>query len=257
MNLKSFDDGFSLIEVAIALAVMGVVAGLALPPLLSILQINKIKTTEMHQEAVMTALAAYTLRTGNLPCPANSLNPGLTPERCEGSEQCIGTVPYQTLGIPEKYAKDGFQQFMVYAIEPKFSFVSSKGVSTREGVQMKNTKADIACRAIELNLSLTVINENNQEILVNKNDENFPAVVLLSQGSSANDSAMGPDENINIDNNLTFVDRPYSTNPKNLHRHILKWATRDFLLGHYGQFSCPAHRATEPPSTPPINYNLR
>jgi prepilin-type N-terminal cleavage/methylation domain-containing protein len=245
------DAGFSLIEAALALAIMGIVAGLAIPALLNMLQIGKIKTTHAHQEAVMTALATYALRKGYLPYPADPTNPGVECEGLVQSKGAIGGIPYITLGIPEKYAKDGFNHPMIYAVpkyyrESEFDHIkkyiqdvlasNARDIDTSD---IKNFSKDIlVCFQGRNDSYIDVINMANQNLFLSSD--------LLSSTDKIEDhssSGEGAGEIINHNNNLEFMDRPYSTQPKDKHRHILKWVSRDFLMAHYGHISCPAIRA--------------
>jgi prepilin-type N-terminal cleavage/methylation domain-containing protein len=254
-SLHRAEAGFSLLEMSLVLAIMGVIIGLSLPPLLQMQHVTKVKMTEQHQEAVMIALAGYALRTGYLPCPSDPRTPGEARSSCHTHmAQAIGGIPYLTLGIPEKYAQDGFYQPLIYAVVPALTnpyhndrIVAENrlendqelGITTAEGNEWSHATG--FCSRHMAGDPLIVRNPYGQPVQGHSKHD-FLAVVLLSRGEQGINEPPSETERINLDPHLTFVDYPYSTNSIALHRHRLKWASRDFLISYYGRFSCAALR---------------
>lgn len=110
-------QGFSLIEVAIAMIIFSICLG----GMLTILQHNHLSqqavTTNTHQTTLIKALNRFYSHHGRLPCPSTpQADNGFELGRCSGSHQQIGIVPYKTLGIPASTIKDGYGHHFTYAV---------------------------------------------------------------------------------------------------------------------------------------------
>jgi prepilin-type N-terminal cleavage/methylation domain-containing protein len=130
--------GFSLMEMCIVLILMGVVLSATFSLVRSYRRISKEEVTRLHQQKIMQALCSYFFRRQCLPYPSDSKerigesyaatvlddpdNPYCV--RYVGTKICgsfdryaIGIVPFKTLGLPEKVAKDGFGHWITYGVE--------------------------------------------------------------------------------------------------------------------------------------------
>ncbi|MDB5492028.1 MAG: hypothetical protein JWO78_1877, partial [Micavibrio sp.] len=158
------EKGFTLIEIAIGMIIIGLLA----VPYLQTYQAWKLKTitkeTSDNASAVQSALAKYATRYGHYPLPANpSLASGAAGDGVEvavgGVGTCslastgvcrstttwtgahgqttvlIGTVPYATLGLPLKNTYDGYKNRFKYAVTelmtkapPTYTFSNDDGI---------------------------------------------------------------------------------------------------------------------------------
>lgn len=142
---KSFaarsEGGFSLMEVAIALAVIGVLAA----PFINqynIYQENKIRTeSKDNLSVVRSALQKYAVNNGRYPLPSDKNMvtgvPGYGEESITPITACtlnsaticrtttgslgsapvlVGTVPFAAIGISEQYTFDGYKRKFTYAV---------------------------------------------------------------------------------------------------------------------------------------------
>lgn len=130
--------GFTLIELAVVIAITGVIlvmaAGFALP----LMQTAKRIETEEKIEKVSRALAFYAIRNNRLPCPAvpdrGAANPPFGYERGSGAggddipADCTmaaanwnGIVPFATIGLTEGDVTDGYGNPFTYAVSPAFA----------------------------------------------------------------------------------------------------------------------------------------
>ena len=103
--------GFTILELAITLAVMAMLASAVLVPLVAQIQQRKIAATEKILEQAMEALLGYAAATGRLPCPA--VDTGVNPTGVEAfattptpgtvangiCASFIGFLPAVTLGF--------------------------------------------------------------------------------------------------------------------------------------------------------------
>ena len=98
--LKSPEEaGFSLLEMAIVLLIVGLLLGGLIMPLSSRMDQQKIDTTRQQLEQVRQALVGYALAHDALPCPATPASSGLASATGTGCTRQHGFVPAVTLGL--------------------------------------------------------------------------------------------------------------------------------------------------------------
>ena len=112
--------GFSLIEIAIVLVIVGLMIGGLVTPLTVQLEQRKVAETQKALDEAKEALSGYALRYGYLPCPAISAVNGLEDRRgtrCTG-EKRAGFLPWATLGLRQG---DSWNNLFRYSVTPAFS----------------------------------------------------------------------------------------------------------------------------------------
>lgn len=227
---SSCEAGFSLLELAIVLVILGLIGGLSLPLLTT--QINRTATlkTRSHQDYALNAIAAYVEKNKKFPCPAephiSGAGYGVAQIQCRG-QKAKGILPFKTLGISEIYARDGFKRLMTYGIEPEF---------TKKDTALQNEKGGF----------ITVQKEGGESViappLMGDKNPNCIAFVLISHGESGIGSYHGngqttrnlsespsPHKRENFDENFVFIE-------SNQTDDILRWESRDQFLKHYVKF---------------------
>jgi len=223
----SREAGFSLLEVAIVLVILGIIGGMSLPLLMAHLNRNTHLKTRSHQDYALNAIAAYVEKNRRFPCPADPQVTG--PEYGAAQVQCRnqkakGILPFKTLGIGEAYARDGFKRLMTYVIEPEL---------TKKDTTLQNERGGF----------ITVKNEEGESVLAVplKDDRNPNAIafVLISHGESGMGAYLGKGQvgkisggtssahkRENFDDNFVFIESPQTDD-------ILRWESRDQFLKHY------------------------
>lgn len=204
---SSSESGFSLLELAIVLLILGTIAGFGIPLLTAHMTRMAITKTRAHQDYVVDALAMYVEKHRRLPCPAAShiqgMNFGIAQESCR-MEKAQGIVPFKTLGISESYARDGFKRFMTYVVEPE---LAKKLINPQE----------------EAGGLITVKNDEGYNVLASnkqgEKNQNYIAFVIVSHDQE------GP----KTGNAFTFTEG-------NASNQILRWESRDQFFKHYVQF---------------------
>lgn len=102
--------GFTLIELAVALAVLAIMTGSLLGSLRVYVEQRDVQQTEQQLARVIDALYGYALVNGHLPCPASEADPGSpaygVEDARDGAGNCPtlagdGVVPWKTLGMTE------------------------------------------------------------------------------------------------------------------------------------------------------------
>ncbi|MBB3121222.1 type II secretion system protein [Pseudoduganella violacea] len=118
--MKTKNAGFTLVEMAIVLVIVGLMVGGLLAPLSSQLEQRRTADTQKTLEEAREALLGFALRNGYLPCPAISAANGLEDRdgsRCTG-ERRQGFLPWATLGLPKL---DSWGHLFRYSVTPAFS----------------------------------------------------------------------------------------------------------------------------------------
>lgn len=108
--MKKHIIGSILIEIAIGISVMGVIAGLTMSHFSSQRKLNRHKVTKDNIEATTMAIAAFLAKNNRLPKPANDYNGN------EGDENGK-YVPYKALNIQPRMAMDGNGNNLIYVAE--------------------------------------------------------------------------------------------------------------------------------------------
>ncbi len=124
----SRSKGFSLVELAVALAIIALLLAGALIPFSTQIEVRNVADTQRAMESVREAIIGFAQATGRLPCPAN----GSTPAGAAGAGTevkpflpcsfAFGVVPWTTLGVPET---DAWGRRFSYGVSPAFADMSS------------------------------------------------------------------------------------------------------------------------------------
>ncbi len=224
LNARAFfhdSSGMTLVEVAIVLAILGILGGLSLPLLTKQLAIKRVLKTQENQEKVLNSLAIFVLHHGRLPCPAKPSKEGESLKRCDSREQSIGLVPYETLGLSKAEASDGSKRTLTYMVEPALT-------------RTAQLRGDFGyCDAVGTFLQL--LNEDHTPVVKNTHDP--IAVVILDSSWFEALRQMG-DLVVNPTQMSLTLGRlvPSLSNASSTH---IAWATRHRLVGWYGKFPCP------------------
>lgn len=126
--------GFTLLELAIVLVIVGILAGASLMALKAPIESTHVATTNTRLQTIRDALKAFKELNGRLPCPAD---PALATSHasygvengtigtCTGgsvlsaSNVVEGGIPFVALGLPAQFTYDGWGRRIVYAVYAK------------------------------------------------------------------------------------------------------------------------------------------
>lgn len=105
--VKKYNFGFSLVEMAIVLMIVGLLLGGLLVPLSAQIEQRNNADTQKSLAEIKEAIIGYALANGQLPCPADpSVATGLTDAGIARTPPCTGAnstgvLPWATLGVSE------------------------------------------------------------------------------------------------------------------------------------------------------------
>ena len=134
--LKKYQSGFTLVELAVVVVIIGIMATAGLAALNSQLASANISVTKKKQEAIKDALITYLGKNKRLPCPAidNTGNESRiatnTPANCTGY---FGLLPYAELGLSKSVALDGWDNFFSYAVSQQWTLTYSASTPVAGG----------------------------------------------------------------------------------------------------------------------------
>jgi len=115
-------SGFTLVEIAIVLLIVGLMIGGLIAPLSSQLEQRRVTDTRRVMDEAREALFGFALRNGYLPCPAISAANGLEDRTDNACNKRYGYLPWATLGVGRL---DGWGRLMGYTVTPQFAHSAS------------------------------------------------------------------------------------------------------------------------------------
>lgn len=235
-RMRQRERGFTLLEMAIVLAIVGLLIGMAVPLLGQMMTSTRSKATRSHLETIEQALVIYVRNTGRLPCPGDPSASTLGDEsnNCNSSKKADGIVPFRTLGLQQTVAEDGYGHYFTYHVATSFA---SSSLST-----------DITTGFCTQTSGLTVNDGNGTSVA------STPiAYILVSPGENGygrysppsnkrvDTSSEGNFEAENANDDTTFVDTtPIASGVTNgPFDDVVAWRTRDQIGDDVQQYGCP------------------
>jgi prepilin-type N-terminal cleavage/methylation domain-containing protein len=200
--MKIRRDGFTLIELAIAVFVLALLLSSILVPLSTQVNQRKISDTQRIHDDIKEALTGFAIANGYLPCPAISATNGQedrTAGVCTGGKR-QGFLPWVTLGVPKL---DAWGHVFRYSVTPAYASSASPFTLT--------TASDI-----------TIQTRDGTGAIINLTNVNGVPAVVLSQGKNGYGSfddqgvtqalptdwpTSNLDENTNATGTTAFVNR--------------------------------------------------
>jgi len=117
-HLPQQQAGFTLVEIAIVLLIVGLMIGGMIAPLSSQLEQKRVAETLRIMDESKEALFGFALRNGYLPCPAISAQDGREDRAGSQCAKRYGYLPWATLGTSRL---DGWGRLMGYSVTPAFA----------------------------------------------------------------------------------------------------------------------------------------
>ena len=192
--------GFTLIELAISLAIVGLLLTMFIVPLGTQYDQRRINDTQKQLELISEAILGFAVTNGRLPCPATPNTPNTTAGA--GTENkpgttctlSVGVLPWATLGLPET---DAWGRRFTYRI------TQSMGADPAGGLQASFTLAtngDINVRATSAGV---LVASNMVAVIVSHGKNGLGGY----QPSGAQLAGAAADELENADGDAEFVSK--------------------------------------------------
>lgn len=194
-------SGFTLIELAVAIFIIGLMLGSIITPITSRMAVRQTQTAQQKLSEIKDAILGFAATNGYLPCPdtGNDGQENVSGSSCSAT---VGSLPYATLGVDAKY--DPWGNRFRYAIESNFAKRSPTSLTL-------STQANI--RVCTSSACSTVLTNNDPS-----NPGSEAAFVVLSHGPNgygaikadtgiANTSPTSADETKNLGATAQFVYR--------------------------------------------------
>ncbi len=159
-------QGFSLIQVSISLLIIGIISAIGLSQLSLIQKVYATQKTQANIDFIIKTLGLYcSINEQQLPYPSKiNSDIGLQSESMKNS---FGIIPFKSLGIMEKSAKDGNGRWLLYKMNAKFC----KPKSGKSGTKLPDRYDDLAFIIKSQNV------KNEDEILISYNETTLLALV--------------------------------------------------------------------------------
>jgi prepilin-type N-terminal cleavage/methylation domain-containing protein len=112
------EQGFTLVELAISLAVLGLLLAAIISLLSTRTDRSAFDLTEKRQKIIVRALNNFAQQNNRLPCPSdpNGVNLGLARPTCPAPANRDGVLPFRDLGLTQDQATDGYGNPFTYIV---------------------------------------------------------------------------------------------------------------------------------------------
>jgi type II secretory pathway pseudopilin PulG len=231
------ERGFSILEIAVVIAILGFLAFLVAPILSSTVNFSRLRETRTRLDPLKTAIVAFVAANNRLPCPAveslasadaNYGREAATPGTCTGATALAGgavrgVVPWVALGLPADVATDAYGRLFTYIVTTSQTNLTANTVPGMTGVITVHSATPVA-----------VANQVNTG--------NLAVAAVISHGSNGAGGfnpgsgartplPVGADELENTDTaNVAIVDKGFSDVAANPFDDIVLWLTPGDLL---------------------------
>lgn len=239
-------SGFSLIEIAVVLFIVGIVLTATITALNSLSIGAREKSTRTKQEAIKSALSTFLVRNNRLPCPADikiatgGLQNGVeaaTPGTCtevnlggvnsSGAAPNVvktGAIPWASLGLPEEASLDASGNRFTYQVMANATNLNADTVSGMLGaISIHSAGLGVAGAAPagnQINDCSVAPSTYNPcgavAVIVSHGVNGFGAYTTAGQQVPIPGTVIGNDERENANGDNRFVIKSYSdidTNP--------------------------------------------
>jgi len=200
--------GFTLVELAIVVAVIALLLGSLLVPLTTQVEQRNVADTDTRLQQGQQALIGYAMLNGRLPRPAVSASNGVEQGPCATEQACTGYLPWVSLGVSQT---DAWGKLLRYSVSPEFAnapfnltttALNPKTVFTRDGT------------GIQIALASSVV-----AVVMSYGANNFGTTVdgtAITNTSATNTDEQNNDTEFNscgwVANCTSFWGRPVATN---------------------------------------------
>ena len=218
LNNHKIQSGFTLLEMAVVLVIIGLLLGGVLMPLSSQHSQKNIKTTEVSLQNAYDALLGYAIINGRFPCPATNSSNGL-PVPNVATTSCSqehGFLPAREIGVSGNFNSnnlvlDAWANPIRYSLASVNSGEYSSAIQGSPVVNGYRICSQSSC--------------NSDEVLSEKN-----IAVICSTGKNGAQTTASSNQRENIDGDTDFVLAEYSEAVGNEFDDICRWVTPNHVV---------------------------
>jgi prepilin-type N-terminal cleavage/methylation domain-containing protein len=242
MKTNYFSQGFTLIEMAMVIFILGLMMTAFLEPLATRVEEEQRNNTQIQLDDIEEVLYGYVLRNNHLPCPDCTDGTGtcaaaaaaIPDETNDGVEDTVaagggltcatetGNLPWGTLGVK---GKDEWDNYFTYHVEKTFA---DRDNATTDGTPLQAGCAGISAT---LGVSFSLCSDGDITVLDSAGGNNVATnitAIVVSHGKNWGNSTSA-DEAENTDGNAVFVDKDYSQATGAEYDDILIWISPHIL----------------------------
>ena len=157
--------GFTLIELAFVLVIVGLLVGMGGQLLPMLVKQNKLKESRAMVQETKTAIIGYALATGRLPYASSN------EDGSESGGRLNGYIPYATLGIR---GSDTYTKTLFYAVDPHLTATATTGeFKTHLNELISGVHApDLFCDSGNIKAAFVVLSSGYNGTADSPNDDN-------------------------------------------------------------------------------------
>lgn len=250
--------GFTLIEMAIVLVVIGLIVSGGLVAIGPVVENANIKASNQNMDRVEQALVLHVIRYGCLPCPAGPAEPatgtyapgqavsGTTAYTtgCAVTGACAfspgvgrGVVPWVNLGISEADASDAFGTRFSYAVTPALALAAS---GTTAGMLRVTSAYPAGTLQVTAYNGTTIITDVAAYVLIGHGPDRGGGNAIGTGTATGVPPYSSTAETGNADGNEPFVqdDSRLDKSGTTYFDDIVRWRSAPFVIQQCGANSC-------------------
>lgn len=239
MKTKYFAQGFTLIELAMVLFILGLLLSSFLAPLAARVEQKERNDTEVQLKEIKDVLFGYVIRQGQFPCPdcrsdsegtcvAADVDDGFEDRNLGECKSEVGNLPWNDLGVGEN---DAWGQHFTYRVSEDFAD-DTDGAAGATGCLSTTTSG----------ISFSLCSDGDIEVwnLEDNTDTDFaiiatdiPAIVISHGKNYLDTPSVQEEENYedgSVGNTIrTFVDKDYSEDATEGFDDLMIWISPHVL----------------------------
>lgn len=191
--------GFSLIEMAVVMVVLGLALGGLLAPLSQQMESNDRKQAQAQLKTIKEALLGHAMAEGRLPCPDTNGDGQENTQIVSGQQVCIrayGQLPYHALAVGRE---DPWSQPYAYFVTAEFA---------------DDDETTPSCASAPTGVSFALCAAGNLEVLDNNGNaiaEQLPAIILSHGKTRLENAASNTARSIVEARNFNPIQHPDGT----------------------------------------------
>ena len=226
--MHKINNGFTLIELAMVLLILGLLLSSFLAPLAARVEQQERNNTQIQLDEIEEILYGHVLQNNYLPCPdcsdntadcvAQTANDGVEDILANTCAVAVGNLPWVTLGVK---STDEWNNIFTYRVDDTFA---DRNIAATYGTPLQ---AGCVNTSATLNVSFSLCSDGNITVFDSAAATNtvaaFIPAIVVSHGKNFSDNVPSADETENLNSDTTFVDKDYSQESGSEFDDMLIW----------------------------------